>query len=95
MQNPHIFLAEFMQNPHRTVWRFGGFSLGDLAESCLEDVSKYLDFIRYQYVQTTTATLVEFNVEFEASMQQGFDDMKAGRITPLKEAFAKIKSQFA
>ena len=41
------------------------------------------------------APLVESDEEFNASMQQGFDDMKAGRVTPLKEAYAEIKAQFA
>ena len=66
-----------------------------LPESCLEDVSTFLDFIRYQYTQTTMAPLVETNEEFEASMQQGFDDMQAGRVTPLKVVFTEIKSEFA
>ena len=55
-----------------------------LPETCLEDVSKYLDFLRYQYEQTMMAPLVESDEEFDASMQQGFEDMKAGRITSLK-----------
>lgn len=66
-----------------------------LPESCLEDVSKYLDFLHYQYEQTKMAPLVESDEEFNASMQQGFDDLKAGRVTPLKEAFAEIKAQFS
>ena len=66
-----------------------------LPESCLEDVSKYLDFLRYQYEQAMMAPLVESDEEFNASIQQGYDDMKAGRVTPLKEAFAEIKAQFA
>ena len=66
-----------------------------LPESCLEDVSKYLDFIQYQYAQTMMEPLSESKEEFNAKMQQGIDDMKAGRVTPLKEAFAEIKAQFA
>ena len=64
-----------------------------LPESCLEDVSKYLDFLHYQYEQTKMTPLVESDEEFNASMQQGFDDMKAGRVTTLKEAFAEIETQ--
>jgi len=66
-----------------------------LPESCLEDVSKYLDFLRYQYEQTMMAPLIESDEEFNKSMQQGFDDMKAGRVTPIKEAFEEIKAKFA
>lgn len=66
-----------------------------LPETCLEDVSKYLDFIQYQYAQTMMEPLSESKEEFNARMQQGINDMKAGRVTPLKEAFAEIKAQFA
>ena len=57
-----------------------------LPEACLDDASKYLDFLLYQY---------ESDEEFKAKMQKGFDDMKKGRVTPVKEAFSEIKSRFA
>lgn len=50
-------------------------------------------FSTNQYEQTKMAPLVESDEEFNASMQQGFGDLKAGRVTTLKEAFAEIETQ--
>ena len=66
-----------------------------LPESCLGDVSKYFYFLFYQYAQKNQSLLIESNKEFEAKMQKGFDDMKEGRVTPIREAFAEIESRFA
>ena len=66
-----------------------------LPEACLDDVSKYLDFLLYQYAQKRLNPLIESDEEFKAKMQKGFDDMKKGRVTPVKEAFSEIKSRFA
>ena len=66
-----------------------------LPESCLGDVSKYLDFLFYQYAQKRLNPLIESDEEFKAKMQKGFDDMKEGRVTPIREAFAEIESRFA
>ena len=64
-----------------------------LPEACLDDASKYLDFLLYQYARLNP--LIESDEEFKAKMQKGFDDMKKGRVTPVKEAFSEIKSRFA
>ena len=66
-----------------------------LPEACLEDASKYLTFLLYQYNQTKFESLAESEEEFSAKMQKGFDDMKNGRVTPLDEAFSEIKRRFA
>ena len=66
-----------------------------LPEACLGDASKYLDFLLYQYAQKKLRPLIESNEEFETKMQKGFDDMKEGRVTPIREAFAEIESRFA
>ena len=66
-----------------------------LSEACLEDASKYLTFLLYQYNQTKFESLAESEEEFSAKMQKGFDDMKNGRVTPLDEAFSEIKRRFA
>ena len=66
-----------------------------LPEVCLEDASKYLTFLLYQYNQTKFESLAESEEEFSAKMQKGFDDMKNGRVTPLDEAFSEIKRRFA
>ena len=66
-----------------------------LPEACLEDASKYLTFLLYQYKQTKFESLAESEEEFSAKMQKGFDDMKNGRVTPLDEAFSEIKRRFA
>lgn len=66
-----------------------------LPEVCLEDASKYLTFLLYQYNQSQFENLAESEEEFSAKMQKGFDDMKNGCVTPLNEAFAEIKRRFA
>ena len=38
--------------------------------------------------------LIESDEEFNTNMQQGYDDMKGGRVTPLKETFKEIKDSF-
>ena len=65
-----------------------------LPEVCLEDASKYLTFLLYQYNQSQFEGLAESEEEFSAKMQKGFDDMKNGRVTPLDEAFSEIKRRF-
>ena len=64
-----------------------------LPESCLEDASKYLTFLLYQYNQSQFENLSESEDEFSAKMNKGLDDMKNGKVTPLKEAFSEIKTQ--
>ncbi len=66
-----------------------------LPEVCLEDASKYLTFLLYQYNQSQFECLSESKEEFSAKMQKGFDDLQNGRVTPLNEAFAEIKRRFA
>lgn len=62
-----------------------------LPESYLEDVSKYIQFLLYQYEQERMAPLVESDEEFQSKMRMGLDDVKEGRYSPLEEAFADIK----
>lgn len=66
-----------------------------LSESCLEDASKYLTYLLYQYNQSQVEGMSESDEEFSAKMQKGFDEMKNGRVTPLNEAFSEIKRRFA
>ena len=66
-----------------------------LPESCLEDASKYLTYLLYQYNQSQVEGMSESDEEFSAKMQKGFDEMKIGRVTPLNEAFSEIKRRFA
>lgn len=66
-----------------------------LPESCLEDASKYLTYLLYQYNQSQVEGMSEPDEEFSAKMQKGFDEMKNGRVTPLNEAFSEIKRRFA
>ena len=66
-----------------------------LPEACLEDASKYLAFLLYQYTKSQFEGLVESEEEFSAKMKKGFADMKNGRVTPLDEAFSEIKRRFA
>jgi len=66
-----------------------------LPESCLEDASKYLTYLLYQYNQSQVEGMLESDEEFSAKMQKGFDEMKNGRVTPLNEAFSEIKRRFA
>ena len=65
-----------------------------LPESCLEDASKYLNFLLFQYNKSLYEKLSESDDEFSAKMQNGFDDLRNGRVTPLDEAFAEIKKRF-
>lgn len=66
-----------------------------LPESCLEDASKYLTYLLYQYNQSQVEGMSESDEEFSAKMQKGFDEMENGRVTPLNEAFSEIKRRFA
>ena len=66
-----------------------------LPESCLEDASKYLTYLLYQYNQSQVEGMSESDEEFSAKMQKGFDERKNGRVTPLNEAFSEIKRRFA
>ena len=66
-----------------------------LPESCLEDASKYLTYLLYQYNQSQVEGMSESDEEFSAKMQKAFDEMKNGRVTPLNEAFSEIKRRFA
>ena len=66
-----------------------------LPESFLEDASKYLTYLLYQYNQSQVEGMSESDEEFSAKMQKGFDEMKNGRVTPLNEAFSEIKRRFA
>lgn len=66
-----------------------------LPESCLEDASKYLTYLLYQYNQSQVEGMSESDEEFSAKMQKGFDEMKNGHVTPLNEAFSEIKRRFA
>ena len=49
-----------------------------LPESCLEDASKYLTYLLYQYNQSQVEGMSESDEEFSAKMQKGFDEMKNG-----------------
>lgn len=62
-----------------------------LPESYLEDVSKYIHFLLYQYEQERMAPLVESDEDFQTKMRMGLDDIKEGRYTSLEDAFADIK----
>ena len=62
-----------------------------LPEDCLEDLSKYIQFLLYQYSLNKMNNLTETDEEFNAKMQNGYDDMLAGRVKPLNEAFANIR----
>ncbi len=66
-----------------------------LPEACLEDVSKYMTFLLYQYGLSKMNSLMENDDEFNLKMQKGYDDMLHGRTKPLKETFADIKRRFA
>lgn len=62
-----------------------------LPESYLEDVSKYIQFLLYQYEQERMAPLVKSDEEFQTKMRMGLDDVRDGRYTSLEKAFADIK----
>ncbi|WP_405343065.1 hypothetical protein [Fibrobacter sp.] len=66
-----------------------------LPESYLEDVSKYIQFLLFQYEQERMAPLAESEEEFRTKMRMGLDDVKEGRYTSLQEAFADIKHSHA
>ena len=66
-----------------------------LPEDCLEDVSKYMNFLIYQHNINKMNSLVESENEFNAKMLKGYDDMVQGRVKPLKDAFSDIKRRFA
>ena len=68
-----------------------------LPEACIEPVSKYIDYILFQYNldNMNMDPLTETEEEFNANMRKGLEDAKAGRVQPLDEAFAEIRRQFA
>lgn len=66
-----------------------------LPEACLEDASKYIDFLLYQYGLNKMNSLIESEEEFNMKMKKGCEDMAEGRVKPLKEAFLDIKKRFA
>lgn len=66
-----------------------------LPEDCLEDLSKYMQFLLYQYGLTKISMLAESESEFSAKMQKGYDDMVQGRVKPLNEAFSSVKRRVA
>ncbi len=66
-----------------------------LPESYLEDVSKYIQFLLYQYEQERMSALEESDEVFNAKMQKGLDDVRNGRVTPLDDAFAELRQRFA
>lgn len=66
-----------------------------LPEDCLEDLSKYMQFLLYQYSLNKMNDLTETDEEFNAKMQNGYDDMLAGRVKPLKETFTDIRRRFS
>lgn len=62
-----------------------------LPEVCLEEVSRYIDYVKYQYNLNNMnfEPLNETEEEFNIKMQKGLDDARSGRVQPLKEAFAE------
>ena len=66
-----------------------------LPEDCLEDLSKYMQFLLYQYSLNKMNNLAETDEEFDAKMQKGYDDMLAGRVKPLNKAFTDIRRRFS
>lgn len=65
-----------------------------LPKNCLEDTSKYLAFLLYQYNQSKYENLSETQEEFSKKMQKGFEDIKNGLVTPLGEAFSEVRGRF-
>ena len=61
-----------------------------LPESYLEDVSKYIQFLLYQYEQERMSALEESDEVFNAKMQKGLDDARNGRVTPLDDVYVKL-----
>lgn len=66
-----------------------------IPETCLEQVSDYLDFVLYQYGLNKMNSLVETEDVFNAKMQKGYEDALEGRVKPIEQAFADIKKRFA
>ena len=66
-----------------------------LPEDCLEDLSKYMQFLLYQYSLNKMNDLTETDEEFDAKMQKGYDDMVSGRVKPLRDAFTDIRRRFS
>lgn len=66
-----------------------------LPEPCLEAAANYLDYLLYQYGLSQMNSLTESDEEFNAKMQQGYDDAINGRVKPIDEAFADIRKRFA
>ena len=66
-----------------------------LPEECLEDASKYIDYLLYQYSLKKMEPLIKTDEQFNSDMQKGLDDIKAGRVKPVDEAFADIRKRFA
>lgn len=66
-----------------------------LPEVCLDDVSKYLEFILYKYEKNNFQSLVETTDEFEEKLQRGFDDLENGNVTSLEDTILDIKRKFA
>ena len=65
-----------------------------LPESCLEAASNYIEFLLFQNAQENMSQMFESDSVFESKMNQGLNDMKAGRVTPIKESYLKIKNRF-
>lgn len=66
-----------------------------IPETCLEQVSDYLDFVLYQYGLNKMNSLVETEDVFNTKMQKGYEDALEGRVKPIEQAFADIKKRFA
>lgn len=66
-----------------------------LPEVCLDEVSKYLEFILYKYEKNNFQSLVETTDEFEEKLQRGFDDLENGNVTSLEDTILGIKRKFA
>ena len=64
-----------------------------LPEVCLDDVSKYLEFILYKYEKNNFQSLVEITDEFEEKLHRGFDDLE--NVTSLEDTILDIKRKFA
>ena len=68
-----------------------------LPEACIEEVSRYVNYVLFQYNldKMNMDPLIETEEEFNENMRKGLEDAKAGRVQPLDEAFAEIRRQFA
>ena len=64
-----------------------------LPEVCLDEVSKYLEFILYKYEKNNFQSLVETTDEFEEKLHRGFDDLE--NVTSLEDTILDIKRKFA